>query len=203
MSRIAVDSGGSRPDLPAFQEGQVSTTAVLSPSPPTSEPWVSPAGPGHGGDRLQSGGGPGGGTGSGRLRATGPADPGRELLRMPWTRPARAARGSCGSTPERTCSPTAAAIASSSPGSPEESELIARITSDDPDEVMPPPESRRQPDEGAGRAAEAMGGRGGRLERALVVHPAPAPGDPRGDGRRVVPQSRSIASSWRGSIGPA
>jgi hypothetical protein len=30
------------------------------------------------------------------------------------------------------------------PGDPSESELIARITSDDPDEVMPPPKSRRQ-----------------------------------------------------------
>ena len=30
------------------------------------------------------------------------------------------------------------------PGHPEDSELIARIASDEPDEVMPPPESRRQ-----------------------------------------------------------
>ena len=56
-------------------------------------------------------------------------------------------------------------------------------------------------DEGPGRAAEALGGRRGVLERTLVVHPAPAPECSRRVEPRVVPRTRSIAWCWRDSTG--
>ena len=82
-----------------------------------------------------------------RARSTSREKSGRSWPRAASnvTAPTREAeRRACASTPARTCSPIAAAIAWSSRDDPEESELIARITSEDPDEVMPPSTSRRQ-----------------------------------------------------------
>ena len=99
-----------------------------------------------------------------------------------------AARGTCGSTPARTCSPTAAAIAVVVPGQPEESELIARITSDDPDEVMPPPESRRSLTKAQVELLKRWVAEGAAWSEHWSFVAAPAAGDSRGVGPRVVPQ---------------
>ena len=88
-------------------------------------------------------------------------------------------------------------------GDPEESELIARITSDDPDEVMPPPKSRRQLTKPQIELLTRWVGRGGPLERALVVRASSPTGNPAGVDTGMVQATPSIDSSSRGSIGPA
>ena len=71
-----------------------------------------------------------------RLRPRHPPDPFRQVLPLPRPRRRERAKPSCGSTPAT--APSASAIV---PGEPDESELIARITSDDESMRMPPPDS--------------------------------------------------------------
>ena len=63
------------------------------------------------------------------------------------------------------------------PGKPDESELVERITSDDPELRMPPREERSATDRGADRADQAMGCRRGGVEGALgLLSAGPAQG---------------------------
>ena len=143
MFRVADGPGVSRPDLTAFQEGQVSMTAALSPRLRR---------PNHG-SRLQAlvtativfnlgaarAAGPGRVDFARQVRPIlaekcfechGPDPKGRKGdLRLDSRDDAFADRGGYRLVV---------------PGHPDESELIARITSDDPDEVMPPAGSRRK-----------------------------------------------------------
>ncbi len=65
------------------------------------------------------------------------------------------------------------------PGDVEASELIARITSDDPDLLMPPPDSGKQVDFARNRSAHRMGPRRGPLRTLLGLSEAGRPSDSR------------------------
>ncbi len=83
------------------------------------------------------------------------------------------------------------------PGKLDESELIARILSDDPEEVMPPAglaqDARRRPE----GAAQEVGRLGGRVPAALGVHRPEQGRAARTSRTRPGPGTRSTASSWR------
>ena len=75
-----------------------------------------------------------------RIQPRHSADSGRELLPLPWARQCRRARPICGSTTRQAAIEKEAIV----PGKPDESELIARIFSDDADEQMPPARSHKK-----------------------------------------------------------
>ncbi len=85
-------------------------------------------------------------------------------------RTAPRARPTCGSISARRRSRSGAIV----PGKPDESELVARIISDDPEEVMPPPTTQQDADGRAEGAAQALDRGRGRVSAALVVHRAGA-----------------------------
>ena len=88
------------------------------------------------------------------------------------------------------------------PNRPEESELIRRITVGFARRAHAPARLAAEPDEATGRAARALGRRGGRLERALgVLAPGPA-GDSRECAGPGGARTRSTRSSWPGSPRP-
>ena len=74
------------------------------------------------------------------------------------------------------------------PGDPDQSELVARLFSSDPEERMPPPKSKRKPSQAPARTPAPLGRRGRFVRRALGVRAArprsPAPGR----GRSVAAQ---------------
>jgi len=89
------------------------------------------------------------------------------------------------------------------PGKPGESELIARVTTHDAAELMPPPKSGRKLTPTAGRHAPGVGGAGRGVVVALGVHapdPARSPGQPRpagpprGSATRLM---RSFSPGWK------
>ena len=82
------------------------------------------------------------------------------------------------------------------PGEPDNSELIARIGSDDPDLLMPPPAIHKTlTATGKGSAAALDHGRC-RVPAALVVHTAAAPHAAAGSTCELGPELRSTTSSW-------
>ena len=88
------------------------------------------------------------------------------------------------------------------PGSPEESELIRRITSEDDEERMPPAETGTKLDRRGNRDDQAVDRRGRRLLAALVVRAAAAAAAADGLAARMVPQRDRLLSCWRGWMRP-
>ena len=74
--------------------------------------------------------------------------------------------------PRRACSESADGTTIVVPGKPDESELLERISTEDPDLRMPPPKSGAPPDCRADWTFQAMDCRGGRVERPLGLSSA-------------------------------
>ena len=135
--------------------------------------------------------------------------------RGPWTSAARSCRSSpttASSATGRTPRPARPAFGSTSrsrrsarrdpvivPGKGDESEVILRVTSRDPDEVMPPPQVETVADPRAGRTAEALDRRGGDVGETLGLRAAATVRAPGGPGARLAASIRSTGSSWPGS----
>ena len=123
--------------------------------------------------------------GQARVQPRHPADPGGELLRLPRAGQRRAQ----GRPAARPAARRPSRPGRSSPGDPEESELIARIHSDDPNEVMPPPTSQQDADRRAeGRRCSAGSPRGPSTSRTGRSSRPTRPEPPGGQGRGVGPQ---------------
>ena len=85
------------------------------------------------------------------------------------------------------------------PGKSGESELILRVTSDDPDEVMPPPKSNRKSQPQQIELLQALDRRGGGVGQALGVRSRRSGRSRRHVKRHVLAdETRSTASSSRG-----
>ena len=93
------------------------------------------------------------------------------------------------------------------PGEPDASELIRRILSDDADERMPPPETKKKLTAAQKELLDAVDRRRGRVSAALVAHSADAAGAADGEERGLGAQpDRSLrpgASSKRPGLTPA
>ena len=106
--------------------------------------------------------GPAHGGRQGRVQPRHPADPLRELLRLP-----RARQNHRKADLRLDLRDAALAKEAIVPGKPDESELVARILSDDADEVMPPPKSHKTLTAEQKELLEALGRRGGGVPAAL------------------------------------
>ncbi len=82
------------------------------------------------------------------------------------------------------------------PGDPSASELMHRISSDDPDVKMPPPDSKKSLTDDQKRKLSQWIQQGAAYESHWAFSALSAPNRPPLD-RRVGPETRSISSSWR------
>ena len=85
------------------------------------------------------------------------------------------------------------------PGKSGESELYQRVTSTDPDEVMPPRKSGKTLTAASDRAAEEVDRPGAHVEQALGVRAASAPAAPAVQARALAAKPDRRASSSPGS----
>ena len=108
----------------------------------------------------------------GQLRAGRPADPFGQLLRLPRPRRQKRKAGLRLDTKEGAFAKLKSGGVAIVPGKPDESELIFRIESDDPELQMPPKKSGKQLTRRAGRDASPLGRAGGTWTDALGVRGA-------------------------------
>ena len=85
------------------------------------------------------------------------------------------------------------------PGKLDDSELYRRITSDDPDERMPPPKSGKSLSAAEIARLKTWIEAGGRISRALGVSAPGAPAAAAGQESPAGAATRSTSSSWPGS----